>query len=156
MEMKIILPTDMDALSTFFVENNVPAVTHTFHPFPLNEVTARWMACEPHLDRFYLAWEAGRPVGFSMLRGWEEGYTIPSFGTFIDHRQHGKGYGKELLRLTIEAAQALGCKQVRLSVYASNLPACKIYLACGFFETERVDTENHGEKDQKLIMVKNL
>lgn len=91
-----------------------------------------------------------------MLRGWEEGYTVPSFGMFIDHRQHGKGYGKELLGKTIEAAQKLGCHQIRLSVYASNQPACKIYAAYGFFETERIDIEEHGEKDQKIIMVKDL
>jgi ribosomal protein S18 acetylase RimI-like enzyme len=156
MIIKKIRSNNLNQLTVLFSENNVPAITRTFHPFPLTDATTQWIACEPHKDQFYLALKSQKPVGFSMLRGWEAGYTVPSLGMFIDHRQHGKGYGKELLGKTIEAAQKLGCHQIRLSVYASNQPAYKIYIAHGFFEIERIDIENHGDKDQKIIMVKDL
>ncbi len=156
MNIEIIQSEHFNLLTTFFVENNLPAITNTFNPFPLTEITARWIAYEPHKDMFFLALQSQKPVGFSMLRGWEEGYKIPSFGMFVDYRQHGKGYGKDLLRLTVEAAQKHNCTQVRLSVYASNLPACKIYSSYGFFETERTDIEHHEKRDQKIIMVKDL
>jgi ribosomal protein S18 acetylase RimI-like enzyme len=154
--LKNIQPEDLETLSDFFAGNNVPGITDSFTPFPLTPETAEWIACQPHRDRFYLAFDGNTPVGFSMLRGWDEGYSIPSFGIFIDHRQHGHGFGRELLALTVGEAKNLGCEKVRLSVYASNPAACRIYRDLGFVEAERISITHLGQKDQKIVMVKEL
>jgi ribosomal protein S18 acetylase RimI-like enzyme len=91
-----------------------------------------------------------------MLRGWDEGFSIPSFGMFIDHRRHGLGLGKEMLALTIEAARELLCEKIRLSVFASNPSACRIYLGAGFKEIERIAVIHHGAADQKIVMIKDV
>ena len=154
MIIKIIQPNSFGQLSMFFAENNVDAVTRSFTPFELSAEMARWIACEPHKDRFYLGMIDDKPVGFSMLRGWDEGFSIPSFGIFIDYRKHGLGLGKELLDLTIEAAKGLNCSKIRLSAYASNLSACKIYLSRGFKEMERSTVMHNDALDEKIVMLK--
>ncbi len=156
MEFKQIDCTDVELLSRFFVENNVPKITSMFTAFPLTREIAHWIACEPHQDRFYIALQNGEITGFSMLRGWDEGFSVPSFGIFIDHRKHGFGIGKELLDHTIEAAQKIGCKKIRLSVYASNQIAYKIYENRGFTEIERLAIEHNGLPDQRIVMLKEL
>jgi ribosomal protein S18 acetylase RimI-like enzyme len=156
MLIKIVWPEDLGLLSTFFIANNVDRITCSFTPFTLSIETARWIACEPHKDKFYLGLIENKPVGFSMLRGWDEGFSIPSFGIFIDYRKHGLGLGKEMLDLTIEAAKNLACEKVRLSVYTSNPSACKLYLSKGFKEIERSPVMHNGVPDQKIIMIKDL
>ena len=156
MLIKIIRPDDLSQLLTFFSENNVELITRSFAPFTLSHETARWIACELHSDKFYLGLIENEPVGFSMLRGWDEGFATPSFGMFIDHRRHGLGLGKELLDLTIEAAKNLDCQKVRLSVFASNASAFRLYLGRVFKEIERSSVVHNGIPDQKIIMIKDL
>lgn len=140
----------------FFAENNVEAITRSFTPFELSDETARWIACEPHKDQFYLGTIDDQPVGFSMLRGWDEGFSVPSLGIFIDYRKHGLGFGKKLLDLTIEAAKSLNCTKIRLSAYASNQSACKIYWSRGFKEIERSTVTHNGTLDENIVMLKDL
>ena len=45
-------PEHHEALSAFLVENDVPAVTRTFTPFPMSAETARRIALEPSRDRY--------------------------------------------------------------------------------------------------------
>lgn len=156
LKLKLIDEGDLGQLSAFFEENNVQAILDTFSPFTLTEETARWIACQSHQDRYYLGLNQDEMIGFSMLRGWDEGFSVPSFGIFIDHRCHGKGYGKELLDLTIDAARELGCSQIRLSVFASNPAARKIYRSRGFTERENIPVEHKGVMDEKIIMLKDL
>jgi len=154
--LKKISPDDVDQVSKFFTENSVDAITCFFSPFELTAETARWIACEPHKDRFYLGKVNNQIVGFSMLRGWDEGFTVPSFGIFIDHRKHGLGFGKNLLDLTIEEAERLQCPKIRLSVFASNQPAFKLYLSRGFKETNRSAVKHNNIADENIIMEKEL
>lgn len=154
--LKRIQPDDLNILASLFVQNDVPVITDTFNPFPLNAETAQWIACEARLDRFYIAFLEDTAVGFSMLRGWDEGYNVPSFGIFIDFRFHGRGLGSLVLEQTIEEARKAGCEKMRLSVYANNPAALAMYIHKGFIETERVDTMHLGHPDQKIIMIKGL
>lgn len=138
------------------MNNNVEAITRYFTPFPLTRETAHWIACEQHQDKYYFGIVDNELVGFSMLRGWEEGYSIPSFGMFIDKAQQGLGYGKQLLDLTIDAAKQLGCRQIRLSVRMGNHSAYKIYKSRGFKEIERTELVFEDTRDAKIIMIKDL
>ena len=154
MKIKLIQPEDFENLVAFFEDNNVESITRFFIPFTLSRETARKIALEDHLDQYFLGYVESRIIGFSMLRGWEEGYSVPSFGMFIDRHQQHLGYGKQLLDLTIEAAKKLECKKIRLSVSAGNYPAYKIYKSRGFEEIDRSKARNL--LDEKIIMVKDL
>lgn len=58
----------------------------------------------------------------------------------IDDSKRGKGYGKQMLRLTIEYAQQnLGANRITLGVFYHNLSALECYKSVGFYIT-RMDT----------------
>src|SRR5262245_34387391 len=96
-------PADAAELGALFVRNDVAEITRGFHPFPLTAERARALVAEASLDRFYGARDGdGRLVGFSMLRGWNEGYEVPSLGVLVDREQHGRGIGRRLTRWTCD------------------------------------------------------
>ena len=154
MKIKMVGQEDLKELAALFENNNIESITRFFTPFALTRETAREIACEDHHDKYYLGIVEEKTIGFSMLRGWDEGFTIPSFGMFIDHHLHGKGYGKQLLDLTIEEARQLGCEKIRLSVREANQPAYRIYKSRGFREIDR--SKMPDSKDEKIIMIKEL
>lgn len=151
-----ITPLDYTQLLKFFQENDVPEQTRQFHPFPLNQETARFIACESHQDRYYLAQSGAQIVGLCMLRGWDEGYPIPSFGILISRTFQRRGLGKQMTEFAITAARDLGCRQIRLSVYESNTTALYLYRSLGFEEIERQSVTIMGQPDEKIIMLKIL
>ena len=83
---------DYKALSIFFQSNDRPEITMHFHPFPLTRQTAHDITRINHKDRYYIAIRDKEILGLGMLRGWDEGYDIPSFGMFVDYRHHGMGW----------------------------------------------------------------
>ena len=148
--------TDYEDLARFFEANNRSEITRHFHPFPLTLQAAHQIACTNHLDRYYVAIWDERIVGLCMLRGWDEGFEIPSFGILVDHRHHGLGLGRQMTVFAISEARNLGYHSVRLSVYASNVRAMGLYLSLGFQEISRESCIVAGEPDEKVIMIKDL
>lgn len=146
-------PADAGPLTKLFERNDVPEVTATFDPFPLDAATARAIAEEPRRDRYYGARSpSGTLLGMSMLRGWDEGYEVPSFGVFVDRGHQGRGIGAALLDRTIAEARGLGAPSVRLSVYAGHDRAERLYRSRGFAEHER----RPGRHGESVVMVLDL
>lgn len=147
---------DYEVLARFFEENNRLEITRHFHPFPLTLQTAYQIACNSHLDRYYIAIWNKHIVGLCMFRGWDEGFEIPSFGIFVDYRYHGRGLGRQMTEFAIEEARRLGCHSIRLSVYASNMSAMHLYISLGFNEINREPVFLLEKPDTKISMVKDL
>lgn len=120
------------ALTELFRANDDPQTTTGFHPFPLTADTARALATSPGADRYYGAWHGDRLVAFTMLRGWNEGYEVPSFGILVDRDHRGLRIGREATILTLDAATAAGCQRVRLTVEQHNERARRLYRSLGF------------------------
>jgi ribosomal-protein-alanine N-acetyltransferase len=148
--------SDYETLASFFEANNIPEVIRHFHPFPLNAQTAYKIACNEHLDRYYIAIRDTRIVGLCMLRGWDDGFGIPSFGVCVDHNFQRLGLGRQLAEFAIGEAIRLACPSVRLSVYANNIRAANLYMNLGFEEISRESILLEGEHETKIIMVKDL
>jgi ribosomal protein S18 acetylase RimI-like enzyme len=146
----------LGALTELFERNSMPAVTSSFDPFPLTAREAQRIALEPHKDAYFVAVRAGRPVGLSMLRGFDEGYEIPSFGIFVDHEAHGQGVGRALTAWTVGAAQGLGCPSVRLTVYSTNSVALGLYASLGFVEQRRRSVDRGAGDEEKIVMCLSL
>lgn len=130
-------PADAGALTEFFVRNDVAEVTRHFHPFELDARSARVIARDPGRDRFFGAWLDDRIVGLAMLRGWNEGYEVPTLGYVVDVAHRGRGIGRRLGEHACAQALALGCRRVRLSVYADNAGSVRLATALGFRERSR-------------------
>jgi ribosomal protein S18 acetylase RimI-like enzyme len=149
-------PLDYERLKGFLERNNTSETTRHFRPFPLTAETAKWITYTPKQDRYYLALFGDQVVGLCMLRGWDEGFPVPSFGVMVDRAFSGKGIGKLMTEYAVEEAKKLGCKQIRLSVYASNVAAYHLYSSLGFKEINREDVEVQGKMDENIIMVQDL
>lgn len=136
-------------LRAFFCRNARSEITDSFTAFPLDEAQADRLATYRGRDKYFLFCEAGTPVGFWMLRGWDEGYDVPSFGVFVDYEHQGKGLGREMVREAMRTAAEMGSLAVRLTVYPSNARAVALYLSEGF-------TIQGDPAAEKLVMLKPL
>lgn len=145
-------PQHADALAELFERNLVPAVEAMFDPFSFTAAEARRIALDPRQDGYYIATRGDELLGLSMLRGFDEGYEIPSFGIFIDHERQGQGIGRRFTAWTIEQARRRGCPAVRLTVYADNAAALGLYASLGFRERERGQVERKGQPAEKIVM----
>lgn len=148
--------SDFDALRLFFLRNDQPAVKRYFHPFPLDSDSAIRIACTDHLDLYCVAINHEGVIGLSMLRGWDEGFDVPSFGVLVDFEHYGCGLGRRMTEQAISEAEKRGCRSLRLSVYDSNKRAVRLYESLGFVEIRREPVLVKSESDQKIIMVRDF
>lgn len=123
---------DLEELVTFFEGCDRPEVTDTFRPFPLDRATAERLAGHTGRDRYFVAIVDDAIVGLGMLRGWDEGYDVPSFGVFVDPRSHGRGAGRAIVDEATRLAIALGAPRIRLSVDEANPRAKRLYETSGY------------------------
>ena len=79
-------------------------------------------------------------VGYIMLRGWDEGFQIPSLGICVHPAWQGFGVGRLLMQAAICVARLRRSPAVRLKVYPDNLRAIELYRSLGF--TFSGQTEN--------------
>lgn len=143
---------DLILLSRFFFDNNRPDITRNFHPFDLSEKTAKIITCTIHLDNYFGAFCKNRIIGFGMLRGWDDGFDVPSLGILVDHLHQRKGIGRLLTNYAISLAKSKRCKKIRLSVYEDNFPAMALYSSIGFSELERKKIQINDETRNEIIM----
>ena len=147
---------DFEALTRFFEENNQPETVRQFRAFPLSREEARRITLTSHRDLYYVMIWKSNIIGLCMLRGWDEGFETPSFGILVDYRYDHLGLGRQMTEFAITEAKKLGCHSLRLSVYASNLHAARLYESSGFREKSRQQVVIEGEPDIKIVMVRQL
>jgi [ribosomal protein S18]-alanine N-acetyltransferase len=114
-----------------------------FHPHPLTKpfaavLCARQSVC---LDRHYITHYHGRIAAYSLLRGWDEGYDVPSFGGCTHPELRGAGLGQLLLAHAIAESRAAGARRLRLTVDKENARAVHLYRKFGFVFSEKNEAE---------------
>lgn len=135
-ELRCIRPNDEILLLDFFnilVSNGLDAF---FHPHPFNSETAQKIACYVGFDWYtgvFLKSENSETiVAYAMLRGWDEGYTIPSFGVCVLPSYQKMRIGQMLINASVVVAKVRGCQKIRLTVHPDNLTAIASYRRFGF------------------------
>jgi len=83
-------------------------------------------------DLFFGIFIKNKIVGFYMLRGWDAGYEIPSYGVWIAKEYSSKGLSKLTLNHAISVCKINSIKRLILKVHPENLIAKKIYEDFGF------------------------
>ena len=95
-------------------------------------------------------------IGHILLRYPSEDNTVIRFGfVIVDDSKRGKGYGKQMLRLTIDyAQQELGAQKITLGVFDNNPSALHCYESVGFVvsgtDTYAIDGEEWSGKEMEL------
>lgn len=104
----------------------------SFHPHPLSASEASTRARYAGKDLYFVAVDAERVLGYAMLRGWDEGYEVPSLGIALHPAARGRGLGREFMLYLHDAARQRGAKRVRLKVYPENTAAVRLYASLGY------------------------
>jgi ribosomal protein S18 acetylase RimI-like enzyme len=140
---------DFEAMADFFENNNVEEVTRHFHPFPLDTRWAKVISGQRGNDKYYIAVENNSVIGFGMLRGWDEGYEVPSLGVLVDLAHQNQGLGRHITSFLLTEAKKVA-SAVRLSVDKSNNRAIGLYRSFGF----EIVAEQMGRNENIYIMKK--
>ncbi len=111
-----------------------------FHPHPFTSEEAHRLCHRDGNDLYYVAIIDAEVVGYGMLRGWEEGYEVPSLGIAIAPEARGTGLGKAFMHFLHAASAMRGAPTVRLKVYPQNTTARTMYENLGY-RFERTNDE---------------
>lgn len=113
-----------------------------FAPHPFDDETLARLASHGGADLYFVLTERGhgedqdradeRVVGYGLLRGWDQGYEVPSLGIAVAPDARRRGVGRVLMQRLHEAARARGARRVRLRVHAENAPAIRLYESLGY------------------------
>jgi RimJ/RimL family protein N-acetyltransferase len=63
----------------------------------------------------------GELVAFFMLRGWDAGFEVPSFGVVVDTRQKGRGFMKLALDMGKLVAKLCGAPRLMAKIHPDNV-----------------------------------
>lgn len=144
-EIRRLGPDNVTQLVEFFEDIKRAGVTERFHPHPFDGETADRLASYAGRDWYgiALAWAPGGSAiaGYIMLRGWDQGYAVPSLGICVHPRWQGVGIGRLLLQCAITVARLRGSPSVRLRVYPDNTRAIELYRRAGFVFGSGVEDE---------------
>lgn len=137
-------PEDESGLAALFAALQAGGDGRFFHPHPLTPRAAR-RVCRHRgttpggtADEYHLAIDArdgvtpGRVVGYGLLRGWAEGFAVPSLGIAVHPDRRGRGLARRFMAHLHEVAARRGADQVRLTVYRHNTPAVRLYESLGY------------------------
>jgi ribosomal protein S18 acetylase RimI-like enzyme len=132
-------PAETDAVGKFFLQVARDPQTKFFHPHPFTLSEAARVCSHSGNDKYVGLRRDGDFLAYGMLRGWDEGYLVPSLGIYVAPELRGTGAAQALMHLLHLIARLGGAKQVRLKVYRENASAYRMYRAMGYvFAEEKV------------------
>ena len=143
LEYALINPSWAEKLAQFFTALVVNKDDLYFHPHPLTYEMAKKIATYEGDDLYFLQIKDNKIAGYAMLRGWDEGYAIPSLGIVIHPDFRNQGLSIEFMEFLHNQARAKGATRVRLKVYSKNAGALHLYESLGYYFTD--------EKNGQLI-----
>lgn len=149
LEIKRLRPGDEYRLHSFFVDLTTSGGDETFHPHPFTRKAAEKICNKPeqknNLDMYFAIFLGNDIAGYGFLRGFEEGFEVPSLGIAVHPDVQGKGLSKLLMLFMHRAAKLRGCKEIFLKVYKDNTRAVTVYKDLGYDLKEINDKELAGK-----------
>ncbi len=148
-EIKELQPEQASILSALIL--NAPK-DHTkyFTPFSFEENSLKIIINDAVNDKFFGIFINDELVGFYMLRGFDDGYKVPSYGVWISDKFSRLGLSTLTLHHAIAFCKINGLKKIMLKVHPENIFAKNIY------ETFSFKQEGIDPKNSNLIYYKSL
>lgn len=150
LELRRLQPDLLPAVRSYFAAVLAAGDDATFHPHPFTADEAEHRCRYAGADVYAALLLSGEMIGYGMLRGWDEGYKIPSLGVAIDSRHRGRGLANLMMEYLHAAARLRGASKVRLTVYPGNTAAVRLYERLGY------TLYPSGRPDGRLIGFKEL
>ena len=80
------------------------------HPFTPDYAQLLCNNWRTRKDLYIISLSGPEIFSYGMLRGWDEGFEIPSLGIYIPKMHRGKGLGRKFMRFLHYVADARGAK----------------------------------------------
>jgi len=136
MEIVRLKPEHKKALAVFFSRIASDTTSRHFHPHTFTEHDAERICGYSGKDLYVGLHFNGNFFGYGMLRGWDEGFSVPSLGIYIAPDMRGTGAARLMMQHLHLAAKLSNATQVRLNVYTDNTAALRLYRSFGYqFDT---------------------
>jgi ribosomal protein S18 acetylase RimI-like enzyme len=119
-------------LNQFLKDISYHEDNHYFHPHPFTYENALKIANYDGNDLYFLQTMDKVIVGYGMLRGWDEGFQVPSLGIIIHPTYRNQGFGKKFIEFLHNQARIKGSAKIRLKVYRDNTRALRLYKSLGY------------------------
>ena len=103
-----------------------------FTPFQFTPRVLETILSTATKDRYNLIRVDERVAGFYMLRGFDEGFQIPTYGVWISPDFGRLGIGRLTLDHAISTCRLMGVKELMLKVHPENSVAKNLYEKSGF------------------------
>src|ERR1017187_2336032 len=100
-------------LAGLFAELVANGEDKNFHPHPLTPQAARRIAELQGKDLYFVVVEGKCVLGYGMLRGWDEGFEVPSLGIALSSKVRGIGLGKVFMSFMHLNAARAGARTIR-------------------------------------------
>jgi hypothetical protein len=111
---------DAAALS-LLLRSQPPTYARFFYAFSFEEDAIGKLLLERQRDFYAGVFWQGELVGFFMLRGWDAGYEVPSFGVLIDEQHRGGAF----MKLSLDAAKLIcrlcGAPRMMAKIHPDNV-----------------------------------
>ncbi len=125
--------TDVAAISAF-MRSQSPEYLRFFYAFGSDESAIAEILSALEKDIYSGVFWQDKLVGIFMLRGWDAGYEIPSFGVLIAQEYRGGAF----MRLTLDAAKLIcrlsGTKRLLAKIHPENVSP-RGARRLGFYQT---------------------
>ena len=132
LEFRRLSPALEPGLSKFFEALVAAGDDKFFHPHPFTATEAARLCAYTGHDLYYAATCGDEVRAYGMLRGWDEGYSVPSLGIAVHPAARGQGLARSLMLFLHSAAAVRRSPRIRLKVYPHNLAARTLYERLGY------------------------
>ena len=107
------------------------SIEGAFRPFEFTPESIR-MAVKDGDEHWVIRPSAGAVHAYGLLRGWADGFQVPSIGVAVDPAYRRQGLATALMLFLHYRAGERGATHVMLHVDDENEPAKSLYLAMGY------------------------
>jgi ribosomal protein S18 acetylase RimI-like enzyme len=132
LEFRRLAPRLEPSLGAFFEALQANGDHAYFHPHPLTREEAHRLCYYEGKDLYYAACGGREILGYGILRGWDDGFAVPSLGIAIAPQARGQGLALALMHFLHAAARQRGAGAIRLKVYEANSAARRLYERLGY------------------------
>lgn len=140
-------PDDASCVVDLFARIALDPGAARFHPHPFGRDDALRACNYPGRDIYAGAFLNGAMVGYGMLRGWDEGFSVPALGIYLAPEARGNGLGRRFMDALHAMAVENGARRVMLKVYPDNRAAVALYQRIGYVFDDRSQGQLVGHID---------
>ena len=127
-QFRLIAPGDGQLAAEIFTDID----TTFFEPHPFTRDEAHRLARKSGRDVYALLVEDGRAIAYGVLRGWDEGYVVPSLGIAVRTSAQGRGAGRLMMGHLHAEAKRRGATVLQLRVHPDNVRARRLYESLAY------------------------